>query len=111
MDQRAPQFGSGSNLLGDTSALQKLMAESGIPANALQQVSGAAPTAQPNMAPQQALGGPAPQGMAPAAQAAPSAPQGLPSGSAEADTIIKALSSRLSSISKQQEPQPIPGGI
>ncbi len=92
-----PQFGSGSNIIGDTSALRQVMQSQGVDPGILNQVSGAAPTAQPNMAkPPLPQGGGAPM---PAQQATPQG-TGLPMGSPEAQTIVKALGSRLGSLSK-----------
>ena len=100
-----PNFGSGSNILGDLGPLKQLMAERGIDSSILNQVSGAAPTSKPNLAPSgnlpQGAGIPQPiPGGAPQPMASQPAPQGLPAGNPEAQTIVKALSARLSSLSK-----------
>ena len=94
-----PSFGSGSQLLGDTSALEAAMAESGVPVSALNKVSGSAPTAQPNMAPAQLPQANAPQPK-PASAGAPAAPTGLPAGNPEAQMIVRALGSRLGGLTK-----------
>lgn len=91
-------------------ALKAVLAQGNAP---LDQVGPGAPTAKPNMtAPSipQGRGMPAPQpsGQMPSAQGMENPQAGLPQGSPEAQTIIKALSQRLSTISKLETGQ---GGV
>jgi hypothetical protein len=97
------RFGSGSPLLGGTSALQEAAARRGVDVSALSQVGGAAPTAQPiPMAPQgpsmpptgdMSMGAPAPLPVG-----APEMPgQPLPAGPTDSEIILKALTARLQS--------------
>lgn len=96
----------------DLSALRAIMQQRGINASILDQQTSGSPGANPNMVPPSVSpqGSPMPSGMAPQApqmaQAAPNTAQptpGLPVGNPEAQTILKALSSRLSTISKLEE--------
>lgn len=94
-----PSFGSGSNIIG-SAAVQEALArrQQGGSSPALNQVSSAAPTSQPGMTPPSIPGGGGLPAPSPTGAPAPSA--GLPEGSSEAQTIIKALSNRLSNLSK-----------
>jgi len=98
MQPNQPSFGTGANLLGDTSALRQVMSQSGMDTSVLDQVSGNAPTARPNMAPTQAL----PTGGAPQPQVTPMTPTptGLPAGNPEAQIIVRALGARLQGLTK-----------
>lgn len=117
MDPNAMRFGSGSPLLGGTSALNEAIArrQTG-DAGAMSVVGGAAPTAQ--AMPQAPQGQAMPpmgdmsmpsMGAAPLpAGAAPVAGQPLPQGPTDSEIILNALSSRLKSDSKIKEAQAIP---
>lgn len=98
------RFGSGSPLLGGTSALQEALARRGVDASILQQVGGNAPTAMPASPPLQGSTMPMPA----MSSASSTATSPLPSGTPEAELILKALSERLRSDSKIKEAQAIP---
>jgi len=92
-----PQFGSGSQLLGGTTALQQAMQSRGVDSSVLNQVGGNSPIAQPMPQPPQSVGGMPPQAgqaMQPQGQSqTPSNP--LQMGTSESEIILKALSKRL----------------
>ncbi len=101
-----PQFGSGSALLGGTSALQEAMKSRGVDASVLNQVGGGAPTAQAMpMPPQGGQGMPMPQGPSQSPQAPQGAPQQAILGTPEAEIILKALSKRLEHQSDMENAQ------
>lgn len=107
MDPNTLQFGSGSPLLGGSSAIQEAMARRGVDASILQQVGGNAPTAMPM--PQQPQSGVMGQMPSPDATMQGAVPQqGVPQGSDEASIILNALATRLKSDSKIKESQAIP---
>ncbi len=106
MDPNALKFGSGSPLLGGSSAINEAIARRGQGASAMSAVGGSAPTAQAMpMPPQGSAMPPQPEGM-PAPVPTPS--QGLPQGKADSEIILEALSNRLKSDSKIKESQNIP---
>jgi hypothetical protein len=93
-----PQFGSGSALLGGTSAIQEAMKRRGVDASVLNQVSPASGMPGANVLPTSA---PAPLGnMAQMPPQGQDQGQGLPTGSSEAELIIKALAQRLKDLTK-----------
>ena len=92
------QFGSGSQLLGGTSALNEAMARRGVDASVLNQVGGNAPNAMPMP------GAPSPVPMGAPQGGMPQAPVPTPSAPmSESELIIKALSEKLKSESKIKE--------
>jgi len=109
MDPNQASFGSGSPLLGGTGALEEAMSRRGMTGGgALDQQSPASAGFDPSMA-----ASPPPTAQAPGIPSTPSPLMGGPTGGAEANTpeaqlIIKALSQRLGSLSKQNEAQTIP---
>lgn len=111
MDNNFMNFGSGSELLGGANAAinAAIQRRQGGTGGAMEQVSPMAPSASPQMtstpptASARALPQvPSAQAMpqTPSAQTVPSQGAGLPVGNPEAETILKALTQRLSTISK-----------
>ena len=97
-----PSFGSGGQITGGMDAVQAALSRraQGGSQPALTQVSGSAPQAQPANMPSQ--GPTMPSGAPQMAQPSPTPSMGLPTGSPEAETILKALSSRLATLNKLQ---------
>lgn len=95
----------GGAQLENLSALKQVMQQQGMNAGVLDQKTPGAPGFNPTNVPPsiQPQGMPIPQGaQMPQQPVAPQSPQGggLPVGSPEANTIVKALSSRLGTLSK-----------
>lgn len=111
MNPQQMQFGSGSPLLGGTSALNEAIARRATgEAGAMSAVGGAAPTAQPMpIAPQGSSMPPTGDMSMPSTMgAAPMPGQPLPQGTSDSEIILQALSNRLKSDSKIKEAQAIP---
>lgn len=102
MDNSQGNPGSFGAILGEQgSELKEAMASRGMLAQNTMQ-----PQQLPSQAPQGQGGQPIPQQPQPSG----SFGQPLPPGSSEADTIIKALNTRLNHLSKMEEAQVIPQG-
>lgn len=90
-------LGSFGSSIGMTPALQEAIARRGNTGGATNAVSQSAPGFNPNLQPSGPISSPSPGVPATSPQS-----QGLPIGSGEAELIVKALSNRLSALSKKE---------
>lgn len=105
--------GSFGAAIGGGDAIQQAMQRRGMGVGVTQQVSPASPNFDQSAAPVSGAGQ-SPMPAVPQGSPPSTGSQGLPAGSFEADTIIKALDSRLKTLSKIDEAKNIPqklGGI
>lgn len=107
------QFGTGENVLGDTSAITRALERRGLAGTgALDQMSAASPGGQPPTPPSIPTGSALPTGVgaAPTGAAAlsPEMAAMAPAGNEEAMLIVKALNDRLKAISNAEQAQVTP---